>query len=74
MQNRHEDVVDLLEILHARHLRDQVVVQLKRLAGAEANLLVPFDGAQRVASRYYESMLITVAELLEELGDRRPLD
>jgi hypothetical protein len=26
------------------------------------------------AARYYEAALITIAELLDDLGDRRPLD
>ena len=74
MRNGEQGVVDLLEIFHGRQLRDQVIAQLKRLASAEAHGFPIDDAAHRMAARYYEAMLITVAELLDELGDRRPLD
>jgi len=74
MQERDVGVVDLLEIFHARQLRDQVLAQLQRLASAEARGALVDDGVTRKAARYYEAALITIAELLDQLGDRRPLD
>jgi hypothetical protein len=74
MRNRGESVVDLLEIYHARRLRDQIIAQLKRIASAEVHGFPIDEAVHRKAARYYEAALITVADLLEELGDRRPLD
>jgi len=74
MRNREQGLVDLLEIFHGRQLRDQIIAQLKRLGTAEAQGRVVDDAVTRKAARYYEAMLITMAELLDELGDRRPLD
>jgi hypothetical protein len=47
---------------------------LKRIANAEVNGAIVDDGVARKAARYYEAALITIAELLDDLGDRRPLD
>jgi hypothetical protein len=74
MRNRDQGFVDILEIFHGRQLRDQIIAQLKRLDGADASLEARHDPVRRKASAYYEAMLITMAELLGELGDRRPLD
>ena len=74
MREREQGVIDLLEIFHARQLRDQIIAQLKRIANAEVNGAIVDDGVARKAARYYEAALITIAELLDELGDRRPLD
>ena len=74
MLKRDQGAVDLLEIFHARQLRDQIIAHLKRLANAEAHGQILDDGVTRKAARYYEAALITVAELLEGLGDRRPLE
>jgi hypothetical protein len=74
MREREVSVVDLLEIFHARQLRDQIIVQLQRLSNAEAHGLVVDQAMTARAARYYEAALITIAELLDDLGDRRPLD
>lgn len=74
MRDKAQGVVDLLEIFHARQLRDQIIAQLKRLSNAELHGAIVADGAARKAARYYEAALITIADLLDELGDRRPLD
>ena len=74
MRKSGEGVVDLLEIYHGRRLRDQIIAQLKRIASAEAHGFPIDEAVHRKAARYYEAMLITVADLLDELGDRRPLD
>lgn len=68
-----QGLVDLLEIYHARQLRDQILEQLRRLRHHDpAN---PFQDAarRRDARGYYEAMLLTVAELLGSLGDELPL-
>ena len=74
MLERDQGVVDLLEIFHGRQVRDQIIAQLRRLASAEARGEAVDDATTRQAARYYEAMLITVAELLDALGDRWPLD
>lgn len=68
-----QGLVDLLEIYHARALRDQILEQLRRLRQHDPSN--PFhDAARRRESRsYYEAMLLTVAELLGTLGDDLPL-
>ncbi len=71
---RHEQgLVDLLEIYHARQVRDQILGQLRRLRVRDP--LNPFqdDSRRRELSSYYEAMLLTVAELLGGLGDEAPL-
>jgi len=74
MRNRDQGVVDILEIFHGRQLRDQIIAQLKRLDRAGPSGETRHDPLRRKASQYYEAMLITMADLLGELGDRRPLD
>ena len=61
--------VDLIEIYHARQLRSQIITQLRRLR--QANPDIPLDELEkrREIRRYYEAMLITIAELGELLGD-----
>jgi hypothetical protein len=68
-----QGLVDLLEIYHARQVRDQLLEQLRRLRVHDPSN--PFhDPARRDETRsYYEAMLLTVAELLGGLGDELPL-
>jgi hypothetical protein len=51
-----------------------VIGQLKRLADAETAGQVSDARVLRHAARYYEAALVTVAALLDSLGDRRPYD
>ena len=62
-------LVDLLEIYHARHLRDDILTQLRRLR--MENPLDAFHdyGRKREIRGYYEAALLTMAELLRTLGD-----
>jgi hypothetical protein len=69
MQYRDEHYVDLLEIFHGRQLRDQIVAQLRRLTALDHDDPDRCSAPQLRASRYYEAMLITVSELLDDLGD-----
>ena len=73
MHHNEQGLVDLLEIYHARQVRDQILEQLRRLRAHDP--LNPFqDEARRRELRsYYEAMLLTVAELLGGLGDDLPL-
>ncbi|MFW6093814.1 MAG: hypothetical protein ACODAC_07560 [Pseudomonadota bacterium] len=73
MPDHDQGLVDLLEIYHARQLRDHLLEQLRRLRVHDP--LNPFqDEARRRETRsYYEAMLLTVAELLDGLGDEMPL-
>jgi hypothetical protein len=73
MPHNDQGLVDLLEIYHARQMRDALISQLRRLRADEP--LNPFlDEARRHETRtHYEAMLLTVAELLRLLGDDLPL-
>jgi hypothetical protein len=67
-RDRH-GMVDLLEIYHARSLRNLLVRELARLDSQDS---VPpgHDPARRAEIReFYESMLITSGGLLYSLGD-----
>jgi hypothetical protein len=68
--SRHRSgIVDLLEIYHARSLRNQLVRALARLDSDDA-LPPGHDPARRAEIRqFYEAMLITSGGLLYTLGD-----
>ena len=69
MEQREQGAIDLLEIYHARRVRDEVIGQLRRLR-SETQKLPLHDGAKRREIRgYYEALLLTVAELLHRMGD-----
>lgn len=73
MPHNDQGLVDLLEIYHARKVRDQILDQLRRLRVNDP--LNPFQDEvrRREMQSYYEAMLLTVAELLGTLGDEMPL-
>jgi hypothetical protein len=73
MPHNDQGLVDLLEIYHARQVRDKILHQLQRLRVNDP--LNPFqdDVRRREMQSYYEAMLLTVAELLGGLGDNLPL-
>jgi hypothetical protein len=73
MPHHDQGLVDLLEIYHARQLRDQLLAQLRRLRVDDP--LNPFqdEARRREVRSHYEDMLLTVADLLGELGDELPL-
>lgn len=73
MHHNDQGLVDLLEIYHARQIRDQLLAQLRRLRAHDP--LNPFqDEVRRREIRdHYEGMLLTVAGLLGSLGDELPL-
>jgi hypothetical protein len=68
--SRHQNgMVDLLEIYHARSLRNHLVRELARLDSEDA-LPPDHDPARRAEIReFYETMLITSGGLLYTLGD-----
>jgi hypothetical protein len=69
MEQNQQGIVDLLEIYHARQLRDEIIGQLRRLRTEKQHLPI-HDGAKRREIRaYYEALLLTVAELLHQMGD-----
>lgn len=69
MEQNQQGVIDLLEIYHARKVRDEVIGQLRRLR-SETQKLPVYDSAKRREIRsYYEALLLTVAELLHQMGD-----
>ncbi len=67
-QHRYE-MVDLLEIFHARTIRTNLVKELKRLRDHDGCLPGSDPQRRREICDYYESMLIMSAELLHSLGD-----
>ena len=73
MPDHEQGMIDILEIYHARRARDEILTNLRRLR--THNPLDPFqDPIRRQETRaYYEAMLLTVAELLDLLGDDAPL-
>lgn len=73
MPHNDQGLVDLLEIYHARQVRDLILGQLRRLRVHDP--LNPFQDEvrRREMQSYYEAMLLTVAELLGGLGDDMPL-
>jgi hypothetical protein len=73
MPQHEQGLADLLEIYHARQVRNAILEQLRRLRVRDP--LNPFqDENRRQDTRsYYEAMLLTVAELLDGLGDELPL-
>ena len=61
--------IDLLEIFHARQTRDMVISQLKRLRAPSQDLSLDSRLQRQAISGYYKALLLTTAELLQELGD-----
>jgi hypothetical protein len=74
MPHNDQGLVDLLEIYHARQVRDHLIAQLRRLHNVDPGN--PYQDAARreEAHDHYEAMLLMVAELLVTLGDGAPLD
>jgi hypothetical protein len=69
MEDNQEGLADLLEIYHARKMRDQIIAQLRRLRGSLDHLPVHERARRREVRGYYEALLLTVAELQHQMGD-----
>ncbi len=69
MEQNQQGLVDLLEIYHARQLRDQIVAQLRRLRTSSDQLSLQEQSRRREVRGYYEALLLTVAELQHQMGD-----
>ena len=61
--------IDLLEIYHARQLRDSIIAQLNRLRCADQAVSLDGRSHRHEVCGYYKALLLTTAELLQELGD-----
>lgn len=70
MEQNREDTVDLLEIYHARQVRDVIISQLRRLRGRAEYLPEPEQMRRQEVRGYYEALLLTVAELQHHMGDK----
>ena len=68
MSQHKYELVDLLEIYHARSLRNQLIRELRRLGDEEYCLPGTDLGRREEVRDYYEAMLIMNAELLHNLG------
>ncbi len=69
MEQNQQGLVDLLEIYHARQLRDQIIMQLRRLRESTSHLSLHEQARRRDVRGYYEALLLTVAELQHQMGD-----
>ncbi|NOX51650.1 MAG: hypothetical protein GXP16_14130 [Gammaproteobacteria bacterium] len=69
MEQNQQGLIDLLEVFHARQLRDDILGQLRRLRSSTQQLPMVEPGRKQEIRRYYEALLLTVAELLHQLGD-----
>lgn len=67
--NQQPNAVDLLEIYHARQMRDQIISQLRRIRSSNEGLPIDHGMHKRQIRGYYEALLLTVAELLHRMGD-----
>jgi hypothetical protein len=73
MPRSDQGLVDLLEIYHARQVRDQLLAQLRRLRTQDPSNPYQNTARRQEARSHYEAMLLVVAELLGGLGDELPL-
>ena len=65
-----ELMVDLLEIYHARQLREQVAAQVRRLRRLHRDADASEDDASLVElGCYYEALQLSLEHLLVALGD-----
>ncbi len=62
-------MVDLLEIYHARKLQTHIVQQLRRLRKDSQHLPLEDLNRKRAVVQYYEALLLTIDELLYQMGD-----
>ena len=69
MDQNQEGVVDLLEIYHARQMRNEIMCQLRRLRRVERGNPLADYARRRETRSDYEAMLIAAGELLKSLGD-----
>ena len=69
MEDNQEGLADLLEIYHARQMRDHIIGQLRRLRGTVEHLPLHERARRREVRGYYEALLLTVAELQHQMGD-----
>lgn len=74
MEQNELGMVDLLEIYHARQLQNHILAQLRRLTSDKQHLPINDLSRRRAVLQYYEALLMTVAELLHQMGDRIPAD
>lgn len=70
MAQDEQGMVDLLEIYHARQLQNHIVQQLRRLRKDSQHLPLDDLNRKREVVRYYEALLLTVDELLHQMGDK----
>jgi hypothetical protein len=68
MEQYQQGQVDLLEIYHARQLRDDIISQLRRLRTSQQLPIQEYLRRKEIRG-YYEALLLTVAELLQQMGD-----
>lgn len=73
IEKNQQGAIDLLEIYHARQVRDQIIAQLRRLRCTTQQLPLHEQARRRELRGYYEALLLTVAELQDHVGDEQTL-
>jgi len=68
-QNNKANLVDILEIYHARTLRKAIRSQSRRLHRHDPNVIGLDLQRQAELASYYDTMLLCVNEMLDSLGD-----
>ncbi len=71
MEKHGQGLVDLLEIYHARQVRDDLVQQLRRLRQSQ-QLPLCEHARRKEVRRHYEMLLSSITDLLRQLGDEVP--
>jgi hypothetical protein len=74
MPHNDQGLIDLLEIYHARRMRDQLLAHVRRLQIVDPGNPYQDAALREEAHAYYEAMLLILADLLVNLGDDKPLD
>ena len=73
MEKNQQGTIDLLEIYHARQVRDHIIAQLRRLRCTTQQLPLHEQARRSDLRGYYEALLLTVAELQDHVGDEQML-
>jgi hypothetical protein len=69
MDQNQEGCIDLLEIYHARQMREDIRRQIRRLRKIDPAHPLADYVRRRETRSYYEAMLLAITELLRSLGD-----
>lgn len=74
MAQQDQGLVDLIEIYHARQLRDALLAQSRRIRIQSKRQPAIDEARVFEIGAYYDAALLTVSELLDTLGDGAQVD